>query len=360
MYTTAGDRALTHLYQRVDGLKIISVEHRATAMVAKGLGHALTVCQHSLLHAIRLAELAGLRIDDQGTVSAPPAGVPTDRVASFDNAYRSAIFLIDSALDAASQADRSAFDGFEQLSAASGQTDLETAIADDLNLASRLEMTMISGVLPSGNSAQNEVWWNSLSPEDQTLLKQAAASELECLPGIPNDVKNEVRGDSGYNRARAAGWAEAHWNDRSVDYYEDNNCTNFASEAMAGGGGLAQHGTFLFDEDAWGKGKSLGNESLDQKTHRRTDSWVQAPALKDVLLNNGGTVVSHTEARPGDLIFWEDANGEVHHTAVVTGNIDGDVRYTQHSTNQVDASLDERGAINGQEKTYVVRVNPNW
>jgi hypothetical protein len=57
----------------------------------------------------------------------------------------------------------------------------------------------------------------------------------------------------------------------------------------------------------------------------------------------------------------DDAKGDVHHAAMVAGNIDGDIRYTQHMSDQVDASLTDRRAIDGStDKVYVMRVNPDW
>lgn len=206
-----------------------------------------------------------------------------------------------------------------------------------------------------------------MTPEDRELLKRAAAAELEDLPGIPTEVKKELRGSGSYDRANAADWAEEHWNDRSDDIF-DNNCTNFASNAVHFGGGVGYRvgpgGTL--DDDTWEKTASRGNSWLDRHTYQRSASWVQAPDLHDFMVEHGGREVSQADAQPGDLVFWEDEQGTFHHTAVVTGNIDGDVRYTQHSTPRVDASLDDRLAIqetqdgSSQQKIHIVRVNPNW
>ena len=256
----AGKQAVDRLTYLVNQLLIISAEHRAVAMVSKGLGHAVKICQDSLLRAVHIAETAGLRMDEAGAVSAPPAGVPTDRVASFDSAYRNATFLIDAAIDAVCRADRAAHDGLSALADAASQRDLTRALDEDLARASRLEMTMISAILPDGNAGQNAVWWDSLTPEDRELLKRAAAAELEDLSGIPVEVKKELRGSGSYDRANAADWAEEHWNDRSDDIF-DNNWTNFASNAVHFGGGVGYRigAVGTLDDDTWEKTASRGN-----------------------------------------------------------------------------------------------------
>ena len=77
------------------------------------------------------------------------------------------------------------------------------------------------------------------------------------------------------------------------------------------------------------------------------------------------------DARPGDIIYWEQADGgsdipagHVHHTAIVTSVVDGDVRYTQHSGNQLNASLDGRAPVNelsgGKQRIHIVRPDPDW
>lgn len=75
--------------------------------------------------------------------------------------------------------------------------------------------------------------------------------------------------------------------------------------------------------------------------------------------------------RSGDIIYWgQDESGydikpgTVHHAAVVTSVIEGDLRCTRHSGNQLDASLDGRRGINAlsgsHQKIHIVRPGPNW
>jgi len=47
----------------------------------------------------------------------------------------------------------------------------------------------------------------------------------------------------------------------------------------------------------------------------------------------------------------------------VTAVVDGDIRYTQHTNNQIDASMDGRGPIldfgGDQQKIHIIRPTPN-
>jgi hypothetical protein len=65
-----------------------------------------------------------------------------------------------------------------------------------------------------------------------------------------------------------------------------------------------------------------------------------------------------------DEAGYDITPGSVHHTAVVTSVVDGDIRYTQHSGNQLHASLDGRGGVNaltgGTQRIHIVRPNPDW
>jgi hypothetical protein len=365
--SAARDQAVTKLTDLMNQLLITSVEHRAVSIVCKGLGHVLKISQDLLLRGVDTAERLGMRIDEDGTVHQAPNSAPSDRVATFDSAYQQATYLIDTAIDTASRADRQAHDALVELADAVDERSLEHALDEDLGNASRLEMRMIADALPDGNAWQNAAWWQSLSPEDHELLKRAAAPELQDLVGIPDDVKRELRGSAKFDRAGAAGWAEDHWDDTSDDNY-DNNCTNFTSNALREGGDLKYRWGLggVLDDDSWGKAPHTGWDDFDVRTYRRSSSWVQAPDLKDFMLEHGGSEVSQTDARPGDIVFWENPDGTIHHAAVVTGAVDGDLRYTQHSGGRLDASLGDRGEVQentdggSHQKIHIVRVNPNW
>jgi hypothetical protein len=154
-----------------------------------------------------------------------------------------------------------------------------------------------------------------------------------------------------------------HWSDNSDDPFPDN-CTNFASNALQGGGVPMKDGFWgTLDSDSWDKGAQSGLGWLDEHDYSHSGSWAQAQTSYEFWKKHG-TEVSAQDAQPGDIIYWERDDGTVHHAAVVTGVVDGDIRYTQHSGNQLNASFDGREPIfegeDGKQKIHIVRANPNW
>ncbi|GDY32093.1 amidase domain-containing protein [Gandjariella thermophila] len=107
-------------------------------------------------------------------------------------------------------------------------------------------------------------------------------------------------------------------------------------------------------------------------SHTRT--WTDANAQRDFFLRHGGQQIPLSEARPGDIVYFEQQGtggptpadpGTVHHAALVTSvTPDGDIHYTQHTDSRLNVSLNGRLPHNefeeGQQKVVVVRVNPNW
>jgi hypothetical protein len=84
----------------------------------------------------------------------------------------------------------------------------------------------------------------------------------------------------------------------------------------------------------------------------------------------GEPEISPQDAKPGDIIYWEQdgpggdhSPGTVHHAAVVAV-VDGDIRYTQHPGGQLNASLDGREPEfqeeNGRQKVGLIRPRPDW
>jgi hypothetical protein len=180
----------------------------------------------------------------------------------------------------------------------------------------------------------------------------------------------ELKGTDEYDRTGVAKWAMDHWNDNSDDPF-DNNCTNFASNALEGGG-LRQHADFWLgnlSDESWSKGAQTGWGWFDEDGYSHSASWAQAPTSYEFWTKHGREV-RVADARPGDIVYWEQEEGgydippgTVHHAAVVTSVVDGDVRYTQHSGNQLNASLDGRGPVNalggGRQKIHIVRPDPD-
>ena len=141
------------------------------------------------------------------------------------------------------------------------------------------------------------------------------------------------------------------------------------------GGGLQQHNdiwTGTLSEDSWSKGPQTGWGWFDEHNYTHSASWAQAQTSYDFWTDpDRGTEVDIADAQPGDIVYWEQEDdghdippGTVHHAAVVTSVVDGDIRYTQHSGNQINASLDGRAPVNefdgGRQKVHVVRPHPDW
>jgi hypothetical protein len=92
------------------------------------------------------------------------------------------------------------------------------------------------------------------------------------------------------------------------------------------------------------------------------------------MLRNEGEQVPLSQARPGDIVYFEQAGtggptptqpGKVHHVAIITSvTPDGDIHYTQHSDSRLNISLNGRmpheNVHEGDQKIVVLRVNPNW
>lgn len=363
----AGHQAATSIQELVDSLTIASLECRSIAYICKGFGHVLQITQDSLLNALDQAKKAGLTVDDSGAVHLPVDPMihhDPDLAAEYQQARSTVGTLIDGALQAASQADQKTHDMLDRYAKAVNVTSVDEAENTDLRDASQTELAMLVGTIPHGSRDQVAAWWASLSEDDRHTLLLAAPVQLEGLDGIPADVKAGLHGGNNeYDHTKVAQWAMDHWNDNSDDPFDDN-CTNFASNALQGGGVPMKDGSWgTLDSDSWDKGSQSGWGWLDKHDYSHSGSWAQAQTSYEFWKKHG-TEVTMQDAQPGDIIYWERENGEVHHAAVVTGVVDGDIRYTQHSGNQINASFDGRAPIfeseEGKQKIHIIRANPNW
>jgi cell wall-associated NlpC family hydrolase len=70
--------------------------------------------------------------------------------------------------------------------------------------------------------------------------------------------------------------------------------------------------------------------------------WASANDFYTYMSSHGAQEISRSQARPGDVITWADAKDGVHHVAVVSSVVDGDLRYTQHTGDAVDSPLGTR------------------
>ncbi|WP_436521096.1 amidase domain-containing protein [Actinoplanes sp. HUAS TT8] len=378
---SSGDAALTHLRGVTNGLEIDALECQAVSLVLSGLTHAFRISQNSLRSALGTARVQGFPVGDDGTV-----GMPDTELARHDPEYAASCreqrdhlqTLVRLAVDAATVADQKAYEMLDHLSQQTFRTDVNAALNEDVGMASKLEIDLIAATVPAGDPAAVGAWWAGLSPEDQQTVRMAAPWALENLNGIPADVRAALHGTDGYDRTGVAKWAIDHGNDNSDDIFR-NNCTNFVSDALEGGG-VQEHFDFwlgTLSDNSWGKGTQFGKDvtvdgqPVDRIDYSHSSSWAQAQDSYDFWTRHGSEV-GLAEAQPGDIVYWEQTEtgdgavaGEVHHAAVVTGVVDGDIRYTQHTFNQVNASLEARAPISDlggapDQRIHVVRPQPDW
>jgi len=373
---TAGEAAKDHLQRIAERLEVDALELLAISYLNKGLGHAFAISRNLLLSALHAATVNGLTVTDEGVVA-----LPNDAMIRHDpemwQAYVTVAFqiadLIDAAVAGAGQADRRAHDLLQRIAGRTDATTVAQAKDEDLRDASKTEIDMIAGVVPT-DPAVVATWWSGMAPVDQQFLLQAVPSELENLDGMPAGVRAGLHGGDGFDRTGVATWALRHWDDNSDDIFSDN-CTNFVSDALEGAGvqHLSSDNIWIGNLDAdsgWDKGWQTGIGPIDEHDYSRTASWAQAQQSYEFWSQHGESV-PQAQAQPGDIIYWEQADGgydiapgTVHHAAVVTAVIDGDIRYTQHTTNQINASLDGRSGVNeidgGRQTIHIIRPRPDW
>lgn len=334
---------------------------QGVSMILVGLGEAVEIAQRELKGAFDLAQHHYLYVNDDGTTR--PFDLPDSQG---DNGYTEAMqyrpqveSMIRDATEAATQADELAGDQLGKLRDATTATDAAKVLDELQNSASQAEVTMMHYSLPHGQSPEAvAAWWDSLTEAQRHDLELALPSELADLDGIPDDVKDRLKGPGPLNRVDIVKFATEHWNDGSLDWEGKDNCTNFASTTLSHAG--------MPENSDW-------TSSTIWKLGNPTHSWGGAGELHDYLVSETNShEVPRNEARPGDLVFLKQAGpsddpsrpvGDIHHTAVVTSvTPDGVIHYTQHSGDQLNVSLDgremraEQGL--GDQDIVIVRVDP--
>jgi hypothetical protein len=346
---------------------------RGVAMILDALSASITRAKLTLNAALDMAQQYGLTVDEaSGTVHGPSGGAST----SLDGVVQEIDALIQEALREAIQADQQAAAELRKLGAATCETDPHKALDNLQSEASQVELNMYTGGIPKGQDPRLVAdWWKALPDSQRQQLMLSDPVTLANLPGIPDDVKLQLRGGPGakYDRVKTVQWALEHWDDTSIDAFDDN-CTNFASEALHQGG-LRAKGDSLWGwrgDDTWGRSNDAGDGWLSQRVDY-SKSWAGAQNMHDFMMRHGGQEVPPDQVRPGDLVYYEedsdqdsqDKKGVVHHTAVVTAvTPDGDIRYTQHSGGMKNGSIGGRidgfQEQRGHQKLHFVRVNPDW
>lgn len=346
---------------------------KGISMVASGLASTVELAQRTLRTANDLASSYGFTISVDGQVKAPQ---PHSRTEAEDAApYRSEVqALIDEALRQANEADALAVPELGKLRVMVHVADPTKALNDGQNDASHIQMQMLAGDLPkSRDPVVVRAWWDGLTAKEQQQMMLAEPVALTALPGIPESAKAQMRGmDGKFDRVAVVKYALDNW-DQPDDTDFGNNCTNFASEALTAGG-MRQKTDFWWGtrgDDTWMKGNPSGIDSVDSRL-AYTKSWGGAENLQNFMLKHGGEQVPASQARPGDLIFYEQsgpndgiAQGNTHHTAIVTAvTPDGDIKYTQHSDSYQNVSLEGRlpaeQEAEGAQNIRIVRPHPDW
>ncbi|MEV4744229.1 amidase domain-containing protein [Streptomyces sp. NPDC049555] len=360
---------------------------KGVAMVLDGLAYAMEWSQRTLFHAVELANEYGLHIQDGRAVgpysTAAPTGPNVPQNVRDDYAKDLAHIaevnaLIEESLRQATQADTKASAELAKLATTINVANTSRAHNELEVEASHVEFDMIRASIPSGKDPHLvRTWWDGLTPDQQKALMRADPVTLDDLDGLPDDVYTELRGRDGkIDRVEMVRYALDHWNKADdLDYGEkQGNCTNFVSSVLEAGGMEEKIDDWwgLSGDNTWGRDKDgIGIPWLDKRL-LHSKSWARAEALQNFLLRNGGEEVPRSEARPGDIIFYEQvapgtttAQGETHHAAVVTSvTPDGDIKLTQHTDAFRNVSLESREHIanrnNGEQRIRIVRPKPNW
>ncbi|WP_240150994.1 MULTISPECIES: amidase domain-containing protein [Streptomyces] len=340
-------------------------------MVMEGMYTSLDLAMSTAHQLTDLARAHDLALGEDGLPLECPA---PSAEAGKQQAYAEIVCLRDQALRQATEADERTKSELDRLAAAVGISDPGEALKEQ-NRASHTEMEMLAADIPKEgtNPAAVRAWWNGLSQEQQHVLMRAEPVELAGLDGIPENVKREMRGTDGkFDRVKMVQYALEHW-DKKDPIQFDNNCTNFVSQALDHAG--MQHKIAPWagarGDDTWGNTGGIGIDTIDASMYY-SKTWAGAENQQNFMLKHGGEEVPASQARPGDIIYYEQQgpneeieHGNTHHAAVVTAVMpDGEIKYTQHQDSYQNVSLQGRlpatERAEGQQRIRVVRPHPDW
>lgn len=275
-----------------------------------GLGDSVETLQRSLHAAVQYAHSHGLIVRDDGRVVRPPGRPRPDDARHIAQASA----LIAEALQSATRVDDEASAELAKLARAVGNPDLDKALNVYQGDAAINQIDLLRERLPIGQDPVTvRMWWDSLTDDQRWALERAVPVELYDLNGIPDETRFAMRGTEGFDRIEVVRWAKANWNNPDIDIFA-NNCANFVSSALHQAG--MAYKLDSYGPDAWGRENLTGIGWVDARTGSHTRSWTQAEAQRWFFLDNGGEEVPVSQARPGDLMYWEHrgphASGLVH------------------------------------------------
>ena len=168
---------------------------RGVATALDTLEDAIGIAQRMLVSVTTFATSRNLTVDENGTVA-----VPDDT--SAEDYYRAILWrdeaqsMIDDAVEAASQADRSCLDAITACSVDPDSVSSDTAREKQAQ-AVQAALKEMRNLLPDGQPPEEvRRWWAGLTPEQQLQLKRAVPVGLADLDGLSKDVKRELT-DSG-------------------------------------------------------------------------------------------------------------------------------------------------------------------
>lgn len=335
-------------------------------VILDALAAAVGAAQTVLQDVLSTAEQNGYAVNEDGSVQVVDVPVLDVRFAT-DLRDR-----IQDALRSADEADQQAAKDLRALAAQVSQTNEKSELGLQ-NSMSQDALSMYTAMLPPKGTSPDQVaaWWNSLTPGEQQDLEKAVPLGLYNLDGMPQSVKDQLAGPGPVNRMTMVQFAAGNWNNDSLDWLNaDDNCTVFASDALAASG--------LPQNDSWSQAHlffGLGPTS----SFGSSSSWGLAQNLHDYLTKtppqpNGSTApigkeVPPAQAKPGDLLFIQNGPdtqqnggpGHIHHTAIVTAVLpNGDILYTQHTDDAQNLSIDGRiqylQESEGNEHAVIVQV----
>ncbi|MFE3882786.1 amidase domain-containing protein [Streptomyces lydicus] len=340
-------------------------------MVMEGMHTSLETAMSIACQITDLSRAHDLPIGDDGMpleCPAPNAG------ADKQQAYNDIVALREQALRQATEADEKTSAELYRLAGMTGIGDPDKALKEQ-NRASHVEMDMLAADIPKANTDPSAVraWWNGLSEKQQYDMMRAEPVKLAHLDGIPESAKREMRGTDGkFDRVKMVEYALDNWNkDDPIQF--DNNCTNFVSQALDHAGMQKKLDPWFGarGDDTWGHESGIGNDWWDSSMYY-SKSWAGAENQQNFMLKHGGQEVPQSQARPGDIIYYEqqgpgaeNEQGNTHHAAVVTSvTPDGEIKYTQHQDPYQNVSLQGRlpatEKAEGQQKIRIVRPHPDW
>ena len=299
----------------VDALKSIAGRAEVEAVLARStvdpvdtLAHAVATAQNELENGVRSAESLGCSVNAETGRISISASAANDMDAAKMQAIGAAQQLINDAIEAASQADDECAKSLQESNRNSGTTDLKQAqiVQADATASAlkELRQTIPDGLPPDEVSS----WWNHLTEIEQNDLERACPVELFNLNGIPDSVKHDIdrKDQLGYSSVGTVQYAIANHDNKSLDNFTDN-CTNFVSDSLHYGGGLADSRSGFgieppkFDRGGW---SDSGTGPRGDKHWSYTPSWAAAQNNRDFFLSHGGTVVDPSQARPGDVVYF--------------------------------------------------------